>query len=82
MIEKLTSLKQKIETHMELLQERQPISPLIVQSIDILFDMKASNEEMRAWYAVQRKFIRAIEKEVMKIESCSLTPSALKVEVV
>lgn len=68
MVMKLQKLKQKIEKNLPELKKKHPISPLIAESIDILIDMRATDEEMHSWMNIQKKFIRDIEKEIMIIE--------------
>ena len=65
---KLLTLKHNIEKNINILKKKHPISPLLVESIEILIDMEASEEEMNSWVNIQKKFIRDIEKEITIIE--------------
>lgn len=66
-VTRLIELKEKIDNNLPDLQKKQPIAPLIAQSIEILIDMKASEEEIHSWAQIQRKFIKDIEKELLTL---------------
>ena len=66
-VTRLIELKEKIDNNLPHLQKKQPIAPLIAQSIEILIDMKASEEEIHSWAQIQRKFIKDIEKELLTL---------------
>lgn len=68
MVLKLLTLKYNIEKHIEVLEKKCPLSPMIAESIQILIDMDASESDMHSWANNQRTFIRDIEKEIQLIE--------------
>lgn len=68
-VTRLIELKQKIDANLSYLQDKQPIAPLIAQSIEILIDMKASEDEIHSWAQIQKKFIKDIEKELLTLHA-------------
>ena len=66
--EQLKTLQQQMQTHLDILEKRYPLSKIILTSIDTLFYLDADENFIYTWYSGQKDFIRRIKKEIDDIE--------------
>lgn len=67
--QKIKKLKEKIELHYDILEEKYPMTKIVIDSINAFLELNVSDKIIRSWYDQHIFFIRDIEKEINKIES-------------
>lgn len=67
--QRFTKLQHHIEDNYEILKEMCPITPVIHESLKILFDLDADEDDYKSWFRSQRSFIYDIEKALKQIKS-------------
>ncbi len=64
----IKDLKEKLELHYNTLQTKYPMTKIVIEAIDSLLEMNASDDLIRPWYGSIKNFILDIEREISKIE--------------
>ena len=67
-LDKLKTLKEKLERYYNRLEKKYPMTKLLIEAIDSILSMNAPDDFIESWYNRAKAFIQEIEKEIENIE--------------